>query len=148
MMRFLAFAAILCLPGTFTRAEDPKPTTLKGQLPKNFKALGLTADQVQQIYKIMADAKAKLADLEAQKKADEVHCLALKTVVDVDAVLTDAQRGQLSILRGREFELRTREALRSKVPYVPADYDYLTGKIPIDPLTGHVIDAGRVDCGP
>jgi uncharacterized protein YeeX (DUF496 family) len=48
--------------GKKTSDSDP-PTKLKGILPQHFKKLGLRDDQVQKIYKLQADYKAKIDDL-------------------------------------------------------------------------------------
>ena len=62
------------LSGVGTRAaEDPKPPSkARGQLYQHWKELGLTKDQVQRIYQIQADYRAKideLAKLEALRSA-------------------------------------------------------------------------------
>jgi hypothetical protein len=77
------------------KAEEPGK--LKGTLPANFKKVGLSDEQVQKVYKIRIDYKAKMDDLKKQMdrlKADEKEAL--------DKVLTP---GQLKRLR----ELRTGE---------------------------------------
>ena len=63
---------------------------LRGQLPANYKKLGLSAEQTQKIYKIQAGYDQKLADLEEQLKklkADERK--------EIDGVLTAAQKARL-----------------------------------------------------
>jgi Spy/CpxP family protein refolding chaperone len=57
-----------------TKADDPKKDPppdpkAKGQLRMHWKQLGLGDDQVQKIYKVQADYKAKIDTLEAQVKA-------------------------------------------------------------------------------
>src|SRR4051794_32572827 len=50
------------------KQDDKDKGKLKGFLPANFKKLGLSESQVQKIYKIQADYKAKIEDLDRQKK--------------------------------------------------------------------------------
>jgi hypothetical protein len=57
------------------KKPDDKPTTkLKGYLPQYYKKLGLRDDQLQRIYKIRADTRAKADELKAKMeklRADE-----------------------------------------------------------------------------
>lgn len=53
------------------KKDDDPPAKLKGTLPQNYKKLGLTDKQVQEVYKIQADYKAKMDDL--QKKLDKLR---------------------------------------------------------------------------
>lgn len=77
------------------KAEEP--TKLKGQLPANFKRLGLSEEQVQKVYKLRADTKAKINDLEKQiKKLREDEKEAL------EKILTPDQRKRLKELRTGE----------------------------------------------
>src|SRR5262245_1648032 len=46
-------------------AEKPR---LRGQLPANYKRLGLSTEQTQKIYKIQNDFDKKIAELEEQLK--------------------------------------------------------------------------------
>ena len=54
--------------------DKPPAVKLKGYLPQHYKKLGLRDDQLQQIYKIRGDSKAKQDELRAKiekLKADE-----------------------------------------------------------------------------
>jgi len=78
------------------KKEEP-PAKLKGYLPQFFGKLGLSAEQKQKIYKIRADVKAKLDDLDKQKnkiRAEEKEAL--------EKVLTPDQFKQLKALRTGE----------------------------------------------
>jgi Spy/CpxP family protein refolding chaperone len=70
---------------------------LKGTLPQYFKALGLTDAQKQRVYKIRAETKEKLDELEKTKaklKAEEKEAL--------EKVLTPDQLKELKKLRSGE----------------------------------------------
>jgi Spy/CpxP family protein refolding chaperone len=70
---------------------------LKGTLPTNFKALGLTDKQKQAVYKVRAEYKEKLDELEkarAKLKAEEKEAL--------EKVLTPDQLKELKKLRSGE----------------------------------------------
>jgi Spy/CpxP family protein refolding chaperone len=76
LVALLAVAAIVFggwLSATSTKADDPKKDPpdpkAKGQLRTHWKQLGLAEDQVQKIYKVQAEYKAKIDTLEAQVKA-------------------------------------------------------------------------------
>jgi hypothetical protein len=78
------------------KTEDP-PAKLKGMLPPNFGKLRLSEEQKQKVYKIRADYKAKIDDLNkriARLKDDEKEAM--------DKVLTDQQRKELRKLRTGE----------------------------------------------
>ena len=74
------------------KAEEP--AKLKGTLPPNFKRLGLRDDQVQAIYKVRGDYRAKIDQLTKQiTKLREEEKEAL------DKVLTAEQRKRLKEIR-------------------------------------------------
>lgn len=88
----LAGWLVLALSPVVLRGQDePKPQPkLRGTLPPNFRLLGLTEEQKQQIYRIQNDFDAKIAALEAQikkLKAEEKQA--------IEKVLTEAQRARL-----------------------------------------------------
>jgi hypothetical protein len=78
------------------RADDPAPAPVKvrGSLPPLYKKLGLSAAQVQEVYKIRATTRAKVDVLQAQ-----IEQLRRQEKVDLDKVLTGAQRNLLRELR-------------------------------------------------
>ena len=53
-------------------AKDKDTPKLKGQLPANWGKLGLTDEQKQKVYKVQAEFKEKIADLEKQLKPQEI----------------------------------------------------------------------------
>jgi Spy/CpxP family protein refolding chaperone len=78
------------------KTDDPPPK-LKGTLPPHFKKLGLRDDQVQKIYKLKADYRAKIEDLNkriAKLKGEEKEAL--------EKVLTPEQLKRLKELRSGE----------------------------------------------
>jgi Spy/CpxP family protein refolding chaperone len=88
--------------------EDPKKSTdvkkdepvgkLKGSLPKNWKKLGLTDTQVQEVYKVQAKYSDEIAKVQAKLDA-------LKAARDKEerAVLTPEQKKRLEeILLGKD----------------------------------------------
>lgn len=83
---------VLVLGPVMSRGQDePKPQAkLRGTLPPNFRLLGLTEEQKQQIYRIQNDYDAKIAALEAQIKK-----LKTEERQAIEKVLTDAQRARL-----------------------------------------------------
>ncbi len=107
---FLAlFACLLVLSGGLvgqdkkdepkkTDKKDETPVKLKGVLPPNWKKVGLTDSQVQEVYKVqnkyndeIAKLKAKIRELEAAKDKEE------------KAVLTPEQKKRLEeILIGKD----------------------------------------------
>lgn len=71
------------------KKEDP-PTKLKGMLPANWKKLGLTETQVQQVYKIQGDYRTKI-----DKLTQEITKLKADEKAELDKVLTPAQKDRL-----------------------------------------------------
>jgi Spy/CpxP family protein refolding chaperone len=97
----LMVTALLTADGLHGQAkkDDKKEEapTIKGVLPPNFGKIGLSEEQKQKIYKIQADARTKL--LELQKKLDELKG---KEKEDMLSVLTDEQKKKLKeILEGK-----------------------------------------------
>ncbi len=86
----LVLAALLAVGADTPPAAPTPPRATKGTLPRDWKKLGLTDEQKVKAYAITADAKDKLAKLEAEIaaiKADEHKKL--------DALLTPDQRAHL-----------------------------------------------------
>lgn len=103
MVRLLSLALIFAIVGVVLAQDKDtpkkdKPTEpdkkYKGILPANFKKLGLTDAQVQNIYKIQADYRAKMDDLKKQMET-------LKTTekAAIEKVLTDVQLKRLKEIR-------------------------------------------------
>jgi len=79
------------------KTDDKPPVVAKDKLPQYYKRLGLREEQQQRIFKIRADAKAKVDDLDAKLKkvrADEKQQL--------EKVLTPEQLKLLRELRSGE----------------------------------------------
>jgi len=96
----LGMFAVLLLTCGFLSGADTKDTKIKGQLPPNWGKLGLTDEQKQKVYKIQADYRDKIADLEKQIKDLED-----KRKADMEKVLTDEQKKRLrEILTGKAPE--------------------------------------------
>jgi len=74
-------------------ADDKTDPKAKGQLRPNWKKLGLTDDQVQKVYKVQSDYRAKIDPLEQKIKElkDEQYAEELK-------LLTAAQKARLKEL--------------------------------------------------
>ena len=77
--------------------RDTPAVPAKGTLPRNWKKLGLTDDQVQKVYKVQGDYRARINALKQQIKAlsDEENS-------EVFKVLTDAQKTRLKELNSAE----------------------------------------------
>ena len=74
--------------------DKPPPVKLKGYLPQHYKKLGLLDNQLQKIYKIRGETKAKTDELKAKidkLKADEKE--------QVEKVLTSDQLKRLREIR-------------------------------------------------
>jgi Spy/CpxP family protein refolding chaperone len=102
------FGAMLVLSGGLSGQEkdDPKPakkdeggpTKFKGQLPPNWKKIGLTDEQVQTVYKIQSKHNEEIDKLEAKIKE---HKAARDK--ELKAVLTPEQKKRLEeILLGKD----------------------------------------------
>jgi hypothetical protein len=92
---FLGCLAV-CLTAADTKPGDPKdppPPPPKGQLPPNWKKIGLTDDQVKKIYTVQGEYHAKISALEEQIKA--LRAEQFKKEIEV---LTDAQKARLKEL--------------------------------------------------
>jgi hypothetical protein len=86
--------ALVVLSGGFLLGDDKKPDDkVKGTLPPHYKALGLSEDQIQSVYKIQANYKTKIDELE-QKIKD----LKAEEKTEREKVLTDTQKAKLKEL--------------------------------------------------
>jgi hypothetical protein len=84
--------------GKDTKKEEAPPQRLRGQLPPNYRKLGLSDEQVQKIYRIQADFQVKVKELEEQIKK-----LKSQEKSEIEKVLTKAQRDRLKeIITGEE----------------------------------------------
>ncbi|HXG08607.1 MAG TPA: hypothetical protein VNK04_02365 [Gemmataceae bacterium] len=96
-LRLLLVVLIIALVlGGWSVGQDKKndkkepAVKLKGQLPPNWRKLGLSEEQVQKVYRIQADYDAKISALEAQIKQ-----LKTEERAELMKVLTDAQKARL-----------------------------------------------------
>jgi hypothetical protein len=83
-------------PGS-KKSDDKEVPKLRGQLPAYYKKLGLRDDQVQKIYRIRADYKAKVEDL--KRKMDRLKS---EEKESLEKVLTPEQLKRLKELRTGE----------------------------------------------
>jgi Spy/CpxP family protein refolding chaperone len=74
------------------KADDGKPDTpaVRGQLPPNWKALGLTDDQKSKVYSVHGKYRTRIADLEKQIKE-----LRAEERKDLEKILTADQKARL-----------------------------------------------------
>jgi hypothetical protein len=96
MNRVLMSVVVLLLAGA-AWSQDPAPppvVKVRGTLPPLYKKLGLSSAQQQEVYKIRASTRMKVDQLQAQ-----IDQLKRQEKVDLDKVLTDAQRALLRDLR-------------------------------------------------
>jgi Spy/CpxP family protein refolding chaperone len=77
--------------------DNPDDKKLKGFLPAGFKKLGLTEKQVQAIYKIQADYRAKKDEITRQ-----LNRLKEAEREEIEKTLTDAQKKELKAIRTGE----------------------------------------------
>jgi hypothetical protein len=103
MARLLSVALVLMLVGIAPSQDKdaPKKDTpgqpdkkYKGVLPANFKKLGLTDAQVQNIYKIQSEYRSKIDDLKKQ-----IDTLKAAEKSEVEKVLSDVQLKRLKEIR-------------------------------------------------
>lgn len=86
---FVALAFALMLSGGLL-GQDKKEPPAKGQLPAQWKKLGLSEDQVKKVYSIQTDYRGKIAELE-----DKIKDLKKQERSDLEKVLTDTQKTRL-----------------------------------------------------
>jgi len=85
-------------PNKDEKKEEPPVGKLKGVLPANWKKLGLTDSQVQDVYKVQNKYDTEIDKLQA--KIDELKATRAK---DLKAVLTPEQKKRLDeILTGKD----------------------------------------------
>src|SRR5262245_42545851 len=80
--------ALMLSGGLF--GDDKKDAPVKGQLPANWKKLGLSDDQVKKIYSVQTDFRGKIGDLK-----EKIKDLEKQERVEMEKVLTDAQKARL-----------------------------------------------------
>src|SRR5438876_34730 len=102
MMRLFA-GVVLALSvgatGLLIGADEKKPDEpkAKGMLPANWKQLGLTKDQVQEVYKIQTKYTTEIDKLKAQ-----IDKLKAEEKVELEKVLTEEQKKKLKDIRSGE----------------------------------------------
>jgi Spy/CpxP family protein refolding chaperone len=99
--RLLAGLLVLVLgTGGLLLGQDKKPgdkeapTKYKGQLPAGWKKLGLSEEQVQKVYKVQHDFRARIEALEEQ-----IDALKRQRQAEMEKVLTAAQKARLKELK-------------------------------------------------
>jgi Spy/CpxP family protein refolding chaperone len=95
----MVLAALMVVLGSNLYGDDKTDPPVKGRLPTYWNKLGLTDEQKQKVFKVIADNHEKTAALEKQLKD-----LKDKEKTDLEAVLTDDQKKHL------------RELISSKAP--------------------------------
>jgi Spy/CpxP family protein refolding chaperone len=98
MRMFAGMLAVAVLTGGWLLAQDKKDgdtpaAKAKGQLPQNWKKIGLTDDQVQKIYKIQGEYRPKIDEAKAKAAA-----LGKEMNEQMVKVLTDEQKVALKKL--------------------------------------------------
>jgi hypothetical protein len=76
------------------KPDEPAPVIVKGQLPRGWKALGLTDEQKKKVLTTRAKFAAKRQALEEQIKA-----LKAEEMTALEKLLTDAQKQRLTELK-------------------------------------------------
>ena len=76
------------------KSDDREPIIVKSQMPRYFSKLGLSASQKKEVYKVKANYAAKIEELNKQ-----IQALKDQEKVDLEKVLTEAQRTQLKALQ-------------------------------------------------
>jgi hypothetical protein len=104
------------LMGDDTKKGEEPQLRVKGTLPANYKKLGLTEQQVQDIYKVQAKYDAKIAALRQQ-----IRDLQEEQRMEREKLLTGAQKARLRELRLGETrpKEKTSEAPVEKVGKKP-----------------------------
>ncbi len=101
----IGLLAIALLMGGWLHGEDTKDDKkIKGTLPANWGKLGLTDTQKQAVYKVQAEYKDKLADLEKQIKE-----------------LKDKEKDEMYKVLNEDQKKRLRELTGGKVPDTKED---------------------------
>jgi TolA-binding protein len=106
-LRMLALAVVLAVLGQASayqdkdkdgdKKKDKDPPKLKGFLPANYGKLGLTDVQKQRIYRVQADFKDRIAELQAA-----IEKLRKEQREKIEAVLTPEQMKRLKEIRSGE----------------------------------------------
>lgn len=92
MVRFvqgMIFMALVAFAGNWLMGQDTAPR-FRGQLYAKWRQLGLTDEQKQQVYKIQAEYRSKIRELEQKIKQ-----LRAEELTKATAVLTPAQKTRL-----------------------------------------------------
>jgi Spy/CpxP family protein refolding chaperone len=101
MFRLCAVVAVLAvtlLAGGLVMGDDKKDTPPpRGTLPANWKKLGLSDEQLQQVYRIRGQYRAKIEALRRQ-----INDLRRDERTDLEKLLTDSQRARLREIRSGE----------------------------------------------
>ena len=89
-LRFVLMLVGVLLASGLIGQEKDVPAKVKGTLPANWKKVGLTDDQVQQVYRVQARYNAQIAELDAKIKE-------LKKIekAEMEKVMTAAQKARL-----------------------------------------------------
>lgn len=94
-MKAIRCLAVICVFGVLTAnglvGQDKSAVgKVRGQLPPNWKNLGLSDEQKQKVYKVQHDADVKIDELKKQ-----INDLEAKKKKELEALLTPAQKARL-----------------------------------------------------
>src|SRR5262249_230630 len=111
-----ALLAVCALASTswLVSADDKKPDEkkpddppkAKGVLPQNWKAVGLTKDQVTEVYKVQSKFNSEIDKLKAK-----IDALKAEEKVELEKILTDEQKRKLREIKTGEKPDKDKEAL-------------------------------------
>src|SRR5262245_145071 len=98
LVRGLLVLTLVLVAGSVSGDDKPEPK-LRGQLYPNWKRLALTEEQVQRVYKVQNEYRAKIENLEQQIKN-----LKKEERTAAEKILTPAQKARLKELSSTDTE--------------------------------------------
>jgi len=101
LMAVVAFlAGGLLMNSMILQAQDKVEVKPRGQLYSKWKELGLSKDQIEKVYKVQSEHRAKIAKLEA-----EIKKIRAEERAEAERILTPAQKQRLrELLSGATAE--------------------------------------------
>jgi TolA-binding protein len=103
--------ALVTLLAVVAPAQEKKEAKLRGFLPANWKALALTDDQKQAVYRKQAEYAAKIEELEAKIKD-----LRKEKDAELEKILTPAQKDRLREIKAGKTGEKADAAKPEKKP--------------------------------
>lgn len=86
----IGIVALFCVIAGGLHGQDKKEAPVKGQLPPQWKKLGLNDDQLKKIYAAQTEYRGKIAELK-----DKIKDLEKQERAEMEKVLTDGQKARL-----------------------------------------------------